>query len=80
VAEEELMLHWSNAAEDAPAHRILAQEDWAQWNEGLSSFEREVLAYFFAGNKPRQIAQALGRSPKSVYNALVRIRGKRKKS
>ncbi len=44
----------------------------------LSDFERAVLTRWLAGEKPAQIARSLCKTPKAVYNALSRIRGKRK--
>ncbi len=64
--------------EDSPTYRILEQEEWAQWSATLSAFEREVLLRSLQGQKPREIACALCKPPKSVYNALVRIRVKKK--
>ena len=42
----------------------------------LSPFERQVLAAYLAGGSYRQIARSLGRDPKSVENALTRLRRK----
>lgn len=78
MEETDLAVHLSALSESAPSDRILEQEVLAQWNAELSLFEREVLAHSFAGRKPREIAVLLERPVKSVYNALVRIRGKRK--
>ena len=44
----------------------------------LSSFENTVLTHLLAGQKPDQIARSLCRPPKAVYNALSRIRRKRR--
>lgn len=46
----------------------------------LSPFEQEVLELFLSGCNYEQIAQALGRSPKSVENALSRLRRKLKEA
>ena len=46
----------------------------------LSPFEQEVLELFLSGCSYEQIAQALGRSPKSVENALSRLRRKLKEA
>lgn len=42
----------------------------------LTSLERTVLGYTVRGYRPREIAEATGRTPKSVYNALCRVREK----
>jgi RNA polymerase sigma factor len=44
----------------------------------LSPWESEVLSHLLAGEKPAQISRSLCRPPKAVYNALVRIRRKRR--
>jgi RNA polymerase sigma factor (sigma-70 family) len=44
----------------------------------LSPFENTVLTHLLAGEKPAQISRSLCRPPKAVYNALVRIRRKRR--
>ena len=42
----------------------------------LSKFEKEVVTLYLDGNDYQQIAVVLGKSPKSIDNALQRIRGK----
>lgn len=42
----------------------------------LSKFEREVFVRYMDGDKYTQIAEALGKEPKSIDNALQRIRSK----
>ena len=42
----------------------------------LSSFEAKILEYYLAGLTCREISQAVGKSPKSVENAVQRIRRK----
>lgn len=42
----------------------------------LSHFENQVLDYFLEGKDYREIADLMERSPKSIDNALQRIRGK----
>lgn len=42
----------------------------------LSSMEREVLELFLRGKNYQEIAKQLGREPKSIDNALQRIKGK----
>lgn len=50
-----------------------------QLNESLSSMERHVLYLHLLGTDYRKIAELLGKSPKSVDNALQRIKGKAEK-
>lgn len=47
-----------------------------QANERLSRMERQVLALYLEGMNYHQIAERMGKTPKSVDNALQRIRGK----
>ena len=42
----------------------------------LSTFENEVLTLYLDGNNYIQIAQLMNKSPKSIDNALQRIRQK----
>lgn len=45
-------------------------------NERLSKMEKQVLTYYLDGMNYRQIAEHMGKSAKSIDNALQRIRGK----
>ena len=72
---------------DAPRHldpeELAIQSEqsahWKHWLEShLSCFERDVLALFVQGAGNAQIAEALGRTPKAVENALGRVRRKLK--
>ena len=60
--------------------RILAQEGademWGHFAEVLSGFEHQVLRLFLAGLSYQEIAQRLGKSIKSIDNAVQRIRKK----
>lgn len=47
-----------------------------QANERLSRMERQVLALYLDGMNYHQIAEQMGKTPKSIDNALQRIRGK----
>ncbi len=42
----------------------------------LSRMEREVMGYYLQGMNYQQIAEAMGRKPKAIDNALQRIKGK----
>ena len=42
----------------------------------LSGFENQVLDRYLSGMTYTQIAEDMGKSPKSIDNALQRIRGK----
>ena len=47
-----------------------------QANERLSRMERQVLALYLDGMNYHQISEQMGKTPKSVDNALQRIRAK----
>lgn len=65
---------------DDPEQRILDQESvmlfWEKMKERLSKMEREVLDEYLSGLNYQQIADRMGKSPKSIDNALQRIRSK----
>ena len=47
-----------------------------QVNQSLSAFEQTVLRYYLNGLTCREIAETVGKSPKSVDNAIQRMRRK----
>ena len=59
---------------------FIGQEDMAHIQEKLSSslsdLERKVLDAFLQGKSYQEIAEALGRHPKSIDNALQRVKKK----
>ncbi|HBQ95213.1 MAG: sigma-70 family RNA polymerase sigma factor [Firmicutes bacterium] len=63
-----------------PEHWVMEQESQKRWKtllqRRLTSLERDVLRLYLAGFTYQQIAVKLGRSQKSVDNALQRIRAK----
>lgn len=63
-----------------PETLFISQETARQFlqkaNEKLSRMERQVLALYLEGMNYRQIAEHMGKTPKSIDNALQRIRGK----
>lgn len=65
---------------DNPEQLVIAQENLAQFWEDLkgrlSPMEREVLDAYLSGQNYRQIADAMGKSPKAIDNALSRIKAK----
>ena len=60
--------------------QILAQERademWDRFSRVLSGFEHDVLKLFLEGHSYQEMAGRLGKSPKSVDNAVQRIRKK----
>ena len=70
----------SNLAERNPEDFLIEQERARSLLSGvrkqLSEFEAKILGYYLDGLSCREIAEAVGRSPKSVDNAVQRIRRK----
>ncbi len=64
------------------AGQLISHEEYtdrfAKLRSLLSPLEQEVLLRSGAGEKPREIAIAMGKAPKVIYNALSRIQAKRK--
>ena len=63
-----------------PEMDIISQENYKELSaeilDHLSSFEKSVVNYFLKGYSYIDIAKVLGKSPKSIDNALTRIKGK----
>ena len=63
-----------------PEEMFIGQEDMAHIQEKLSSslsdLERKVLDAFLQGKSYQEIAEILGRHPKSIDNALQRVKKK----
>ena len=66
--------------ERGPEQMVIAQELWEEYTtrleQNLSNMENKVLQYYLDGNHYIQIAEIMGKSPKSIDNALQRIRQK----
>jgi RNA polymerase sporulation-specific sigma factor len=52
------------------------QEFFSRLEENLSKMEKKVLYLYLEGNSYTQIAECMGKTPKSIDNTLQRIRGK----
>ena len=63
-----------------PENLLISQEDldifWDSLEEKLSSMEKKVLDAYLSGMNYRQIGEKLGKTEKSVDNALQRIKSK----
>ena len=70
----------NNLAQRNPEEFMIDREHTAALLSGvrkqLSEFEAKILGYYLDGLSCREIAEAVGRSPKSVDNAVQRIRRK----
>lgn len=66
--------------QQSPENIVIAQENVVHLKNTirrqLSSFENQVLEMYLDGDNYLQIAEKLGKPPKSIDNALQRIRGK----
>ena len=66
--------------ESGPEQSVIEQEVWEEYKkrlaQKLSRMENQVLQYYLDGNHYIQIAEMMGKSPKSIDNALQRIRQK----
>ena len=66
--------------ECGPEQTVSEQEVWEEYKkrlaQKLSRMENQVLQYYLDGNHYFQIAEMMGKSPKSIDNALQRIRQK----
>lgn len=66
--------------ESGPEQTVIEQEVWEEYKkrlaQKLSRMENQVLQYYLDGNHYIQIAEMMGKSPKSIDNALQRIRQK----
>lgn len=67
--------------EDANPEQMFIDRETAaameeQMNNILSKMEKQVMEYYLQGLNYRQIAEAMGKKPKAIDNALQRIKGK----
>ena len=62
--------------EDIVLEREQATEIRAEYRKRLSKFESEVLERYLAGSSYREIAVSMGKTEKSIDNAVQRIRKK----
>ena len=66
--------------ERGPEQMVIEQELWEEYKrrleQNLSKMENKVLQYYLDGNHYIQIAGIMGKCPKSIDNALQRIRQK----
>ena len=72
-----------NETEQNPERLLLQQEAYRDFFDHLdtilSPLEKQVCDRYLQGMDYRQIAEGLGKTPKSIDNALQRIRGKMEK-
>ena len=73
---EACLLHNQASPEKLMIEQEIRDETLKRIREKLSPMERNVLELFLEGFDYREIAQALGKEPKSIDNALQRMRRK----
>ncbi|MBE5940341.1 MAG: sigma-70 family RNA polymerase sigma factor [Lachnospiraceae bacterium] len=66
----------SNNPEDILIEREQKNRLFKKINESLSSFEKEVLRLYVEGMNYHEIAESMAKTPKSIDNALQRIKAK----
>ncbi len=75
IAEEGIFGH-----SESPEQMVIDQEVWEEFSRrltgNLSKMENQVLHLYLDGNNYIQIAEIMEKSPKSIDNALQRIRQK----
>lgn len=77
----ETFLDFQESFENADPEQLLIDREnvraiQEKMEHNLSSLERQVLGFYLGGMNYRQIAAVLEKEPKTVDNALQRIRGK----
>lgn len=80
VGENFLLDEMMGLAGDSPEDIVIDRENVARmekmFKDSLSKLEEKVLGLYLNGMTYTQIAEAMGRTPKSIDNALQRIKGK----
>lgn len=80
--EEETFLVDAQGEQGDPSHDVIRREEMRELNKKienvLSAFENKVWKYYISGCSSREIAESLGRTEKSIDNAIFRIRQKLK--
>ena len=72
--EEHLGDNWGENPESIIIDQENVQDLEQEITATLSPMENQVLEYYLAGNGYGEIAQIMGKTPKSIDNALQRIR------
>ena len=80
LSDEEFEMELKQLSGQSPEAIIVDRENTIgiqkRIQENLSTFENDVLKSYLEGNDYIQIAELLGKEPKSIDNALQRIRSK----
>ncbi|NCB93561.1 MAG: sigma-70 family RNA polymerase sigma factor [Clostridia bacterium] len=80
LSSDEWESEYDSISQQSPENIVIAQENAAHLEETirqqLSEFENQVLGLYLEGNDYLKIAEKLDKTPKSIDNALQRIRSK----
>ena len=80
ISLENPLFDMASAQGDNPEDMLIDREDWKErlsaLKEQLSGFEAKIFRLYLSGLSYGEIAQQMGRSAKSVDNAVQRIRRK----
>lgn len=77
-SEDELFEHWEESPESIVLDRENMKEMIMAIRQACSPFENHVLDLYMRGYDYRQIAEMMDKTPKSIDNAIQRIRNKAK--
>ena len=72
----ELLVDKESGPEQMVIEQEVSRELWNRVNSRLSPMEKQVLQFYLDGNNYMKIAGLMSKSPKSIDNALQRIRQK----
>lgn len=78
ASEDELFEHWEESPESIVLDRENIKEMIQTIRQACSPFENHVLDLYMRGYDYRQIAEMMDKTPKSIDNAIQRIRNKAK--
>ena len=73
---EDVISSQTISPEQIMIEKEVKQEFFARLEEKLSTMEKKVLYLYLEGYSYTQIAESMGKTPKSIDNSLQRIRGK----
>jgi len=76
--DAEIDSNWS--LQDTVVQRELGEKLISAAESTLSSYEKRIFGFYLEGRKAKEISSILGKSEKSVNNAIYRIRSKLKKT
>lgn len=76
TSEEDLVQNWESSPESIILDRERTDQLFRRIRKACSAFENHVLDLYIRGNDYKKIAEMMDKPPKSIDNALQRIRAK----